>query len=43
METRYKLVVRDSGTYTANTFAGLVWTVLAHRFQHLLNGEGWRD
>ena len=43
METNFKLVVRDAGTYTADSFAGLVWMVLRHRLRHLCKGEGWRD
>ena len=43
METRFKLVVKDSGTYTADSFTELIWIVLKHRCQHVLRGEGWRD
>ena len=43
METKFKLVVKDSGTYTADSFTELIWIVLRHRLQHLCNGEGWRD
>jgi len=43
METKFKLVVKDSGTYTADSFTELIWIVLRHRFHHLCNGEGWRD
>ena len=43
METKFKLVVKDSGTYTADSFTELIWIVLKHRVQHVLNGEGWRD
>ena len=43
METKFKLVVKDSGTYTADSFTKLIWIVLRHRLQHLCNGEGWRD
>ena len=43
METQFKLVVKDSGTYTADSFTELIWIVLKHRVQHVLNGEGWRD
>ena len=43
METNFKLVVKDSGTYTADSFTKLIWIVLRHRLQHLCNGEGWRD
>ena len=43
METRFKLVVKDSGTYTADSFTELIWIVLKHRLHHLCNGEGWRD
>ena len=43
METKFKLVVKESGTYTADSFTELIWIVLRHRFQHLCKGEGWRD
>ena len=39
----FKLVVKDSGTYTADSFTELIWIVLRHRLHHLCNGEGWRD
>ena len=43
METKFKLVVKDSGSYTADSFSELIWIVLKHRLQHLCKGEGWRD
>ena len=43
METNFKLVVKDSCTYTADSFTKLIWIVLRHRLQHLCKGEGWRD
>jgi len=43
METKFKLVVKESGTYTADSFTELIWIVLRHRCQHLLKGEGWHD
>ena len=43
METQFKLVVNDSGTYTADSFTELIWIVLKHRCEHLLKGDGWRD
>ena len=43
METKFKLVVKDSGTYTADSFTELIWIVLKHRAQHVLKGEGGRD
>ena len=43
MKTKFKLVVKGSGTYTADSFTELIWIVLRHRLQHLCNGEGWRD
>ena len=43
METEFKLVVKGSGTYTADSFTELIWIVLRHRLQHLCKGEGWRD
>ena len=43
MKTKFKLVVKESGTYTADSFTELIWIVLRHRCQHLLKGEGWHD
>ena len=43
MATQFKLVVKDSGTYTADSFTELIWIVLKHRVQHVLRREGWRD
>ena len=43
MKTNFKLVVKDSGSYTADSFTELIWIVLRHRLQHLCKGEGWRD
>jgi hypothetical protein len=43
MKTKFKLVVKDSGSYTADSFTELIWTVFKHRCQHLFKGEGWRD
>jgi len=43
METKFKLVVKDSGSYTADSFTELIWIVLKHRCQHVLKGEGWHD
>ena len=36
METKFKLVVKDSGSYTADSFTELIWIVLKHRVQHVL-------
>ena len=43
METKYKLLVKESGNYTADSLTELIWIVFKHRCQHLLRGEGWRD
>ena len=43
MGTKFKLIVKDSGTYTADSFTELIWIVLKHRVQHVLRREGWRD
>ena len=43
METKYKLIVKESGNYAADSLTELIWIVLKHRVQHVLNGEGWRD
>ena len=43
METKYKLLVKGSGNYAADSLTELIWIVLKHRVQHVLKGEGWRD
>ena len=43
METKYKLIVKESGNYAADSLTELIWIVLKHRVQHVLRGEGWRD
>ena len=43
METKYELLVKESGNYTADSLTELIWIVLKHRCQHVLKGEGWRD
>ena len=43
METKFKLLVKGSGNYAADSLTELIWIVLKHRVQHVLKGEGWRD
>ena len=43
MEAKYKLIVKESGNYAADSLTELIWIVLKHRCQHVLRGEGWRD
>ena len=43
METNFKLVVKNSGSYTADSFLELIWIVFKHRCQHLLKGDGFID
>ena len=43
MEVKYKLLVKESGNYTADSLTKLIWIVFKHRCQNLLKGEGWRD
>ena len=43
MKTKYKLLVKESGNYTADSLTELIWIVLKHRCQHVLKGEGWSD
>ena len=43
METKFKLVVKNSGSYTADSFLELIWIVFKHRCQHLLKGDGFID
>ena len=39
----FKLVVKDSGEYTADSFSELIWIVIKHRFGHFFKGEGFID
>lgn len=39
----YTLYVEGAGTYTEDTLLRLFYTVIKHRFEHLLKGEGFRD
>ena len=43
MKTKYKLLVRGAGNYAEDSLIKLIWTVLKHRAEHFLKGEGWRD
>ena len=43
MKTKYKLIVKESGNYAADSLTELIWIVLKHRCQHVLKGEGWSD
>ena len=43
MKTKYKLLVKDVGNYAEDSLTKLILTVLRHRCQHFLKGEGWRD
>ena len=43
METKFKLVVKDSGSYTADSFTELIWIVFKHRCGHFFKGEGFVD
>ena len=43
MKTKYKLVVKNAGSYAEDSLLKLYFTVLRHRFYHLCNGDGWRD
>ena len=43
MEAKYKLIVKESGNYAADSLTELIWIVLKHRVQLVLKGEGWRD
>ena len=43
MEAKYKLIVKESGNYAADSLTELIWIVLKHSVQHVLRGEGWRD
>ena len=39
----YKLFVRGIGSYAADSLIHMLWIILCHRFQHFVNGEGFRD
>ena len=41
-KSKYVLLV-NNGTYAEDSLIKLLWTVLKHRFHHLISGEGWRD
>ena len=43
MKTKYTLLVKNTGSYSANSLGELWWIVLKHRCHHLLKGDGWRD
>jgi hypothetical protein len=43
METKYKLLVKGAGNYSADSLIELFWIVFKHRCEHLRAGEGWRD
>ena len=43
MEAKFKVVVKDSGEYTADSFSELIWIVIKHRFEHFFKGEGFID
>ena len=43
MKTKYKLLVKGAGNYTADSLIELFWIVFKHRCEHLRAGEGWRD
>ncbi len=43
METKYKLLVKGAGNYTADSLIELFWIVFKHRCEHLRKGEGFRD
>jgi len=33
----------DSGQYKSNSFLGLMWEILKHRFYHFIKDGEWRD
>jgi len=41
-EWKYNLLVGD-GVYHAQSLWGLFTEVIKHRFDHFVQGEGWRD
>ena len=42
MRSKYILEV-PAGTYEADTFFGLIFEVLSHRFHHLISHGKWMD
>ena len=43
METKYKLLVKGAGNYSADSLIELFWIVFKHRCEHLRKGEGFCD
>lgn len=39
---KYTLIVPE-GMYTEDSLLKLFFTVMKHRFEHFLKGEGWTD
>lgn len=39
----YILAIRDVGLYESDTFVGLLFEIVKHRFEHWRRGEGWVD
>jgi len=39
----YKLLIRGVGSYATNSLTHMLWIILCHRFEHFVNGEGFRD
>jgi hypothetical protein len=42
MKSKFMLIV-EAGSYQADTFLGLIFEVLKHRFYHLINHGKWMD
>ena len=43
METKYKILISDVGSYAEDSLIKLMWVVFTHRLLHLIKGEGFRD
>jgi hypothetical protein len=43
MSSKYNLIVHGAGSYSHDSLALLLWEVIKHRVEHLLNGDGWID
>ena len=39
----YKLLIRGVGSYATDSLIHMLWIILCHRFEHFVNGEGFRD
>ena len=43
VDCKYTLLLRNGGTYFADSLFGLFTEIMKHRFEHWKRGDGWRD